>query len=230
VVRRRWTVLLSVGALLLLTAVAVRAATTLPQRIGDTPALEDFQPERVGAIEQQAWEAYYNREWPRLFTLMLDLIQGQFGLSPAQTVEAAKLGTRAQVVFAERGADDGQAEDLMRQFYALVREPAGGEYDPARAAQLEVGWWVVHRQRERYSDDSALIAALAALYAEVYRLPVEDARPAAEHRARAMAASDRWVDEGRVRNSPLLTIARDELVSCYTALHSALATRRIVQR
>jgi hypothetical protein len=190
------------------------------------PALEDFEPERIGAVEQQAWEAYYYRDWPRLLQLMLDLIGGQYGLSPAQTVEAAALATRAQVVFAERGAADGQAEDYMRQFYTLVREPAGGTFDPTRAAELEVGWWVVHRQRDRYPDSSALVAALAALYAEVYRLPLAAVQPAAEHRARAMAYSDRWPDEGRERDSPLLATVRDELVACYRALHAALVARR----
>jgi hypothetical protein len=61
--------------------VAVRAATTAPQRPDGMPAIEAFDPEHVGATEQQAWEAYYHRDWIRLFELLLGLIQGQFGLS-----------------------------------------------------------------------------------------------------------------------------------------------------
>jgi hypothetical protein len=223
---RRLAVVLAVVALMLGSAVAVRAAATAPARQGEVPALEAFNAERVGVVEQQAWEAYYYRDWPRLMQFMLEMIQDQFGLSPAQTVEAALLATRAQVVFAERGAADGQAEDLMRQFYGLVREPAGGEYDPRRAAELEIGWWVVHRQRERYPDTTALRNAVAALYAEVYRLPAAAARPAAEHRAQAMEASDRWIAEGRQRDSPLLGTVRAELVECYRALYEALVARR----
>ena len=222
---RRLAVLLGAALLLIASSVAVRAATTAPPRTSDVPALESFDPVRVGTVEQEAWAAYYHREWARLLQLMLELIQGQFGLSPAQSVEAAYFATQAQVVWADRGAS-GEAEELMRQFYALVREPAGGQYDVDRAAALEVNWWAVHRNRGQYPDSTALAQALADLYAEVYRLPAEAALPAGEHRARAMDLSDQWVREGKVRDSPLLAAVRAELIESYQALHDALATRR----
>jgi hypothetical protein len=217
-----------IGAALLLVAssVAVRAATTAPPRAGDVPALERFDPVRVGTVEQEAWAAYYYREWARLLQLMLEMIQGQFGLSPAQSLEAAYFATQAQVVWSDRGARGGEAEDLMRQFYALVREPAGGQYDVDRAAALEVRWWAVHRSRDQYPDSTALAQALADLYAEVYRLPVAAALPAGEHRARAMDLSDQWIREGKVRDSPLLAAVRAELIASYQALRNALAARR----
>jgi hypothetical protein len=215
-----------VCALLSVSALAVRAATTAaPRGKGEVP-LEAFAPERVGTLEQEAWAAYYYREWPRLGQLLLELIQGQFGLSHAQSLEAAVLATRAQVVFAERGAEGGAAEEFMRQFYALVREPSGGQFDPDRAAALELSWWVVHRNRAQYPDTTALVDALAALNAEVYGLPASAARPAAEHRALAMEASDLWIAEGKDRASPLLPTVRDELVRSYQALHDALEARR----
>jgi hypothetical protein len=215
-----------VCALVTVSALAVRAATTAPPRGQGELPLETFAPERVGTLEQEAWAAYYYREWPRLGQLLLELIQGQFGLSAAQSVEAAVLATRAQVVFAERGAAGGEAEEYMRQFYALVRDPSGGQYDPERAAALELNWWVVHRNRAQYPDTTALVDALAALSAEVYRLPVDAARPAAEHRALAMEASDLWIADGKDRASPLLATVRNELVLSYQALHEALEARR----
>jgi hypothetical protein len=224
--RRRLVVLIAVGLLLGVSSVVVRAATTAPSRGDDVPALESFDPARVGRVEQEAWAAYYYREWARLLQLMLEMIQGQFGLSPAQSLEAAYFATQAQVVWADRGASGGEAEDLMRQFYALVREPAGGRYDADRAAALEVNWWAVHRNRDQYPDSSALARALADLYAEVYRLPVEAALPAGEHRARAMDLSDQWNREGKVRDSALLGMVRTELVESYQALHDALVARR----
>ncbi|SRR5579885_2674437 len=223
--RRGLFALVGVGALLLASALAVRAATTAPPRQGDGPPLESFEPETVGRLEQEAWAAYYYRDWPKLFTTLLDLIEGQFGLSPAQALQAATLATRAQVVFAERGDEGGVAEDYMRQFYVLVREPSGGTYDPERAAALELNWWVVHRHRDEYPDTTALSEALAALYAELYRLTPEAGLPAGEHRAAAMEASDRWVREGKDPNSPLLQTVRAELVLSYRALADAIAAR-----
>jgi hypothetical protein len=224
--RRRVVVLIAVALLLVASSVAVRAATTAPPRASDVPALESFDPVRVGTVEQEAWAAYYYREWARLLQLMLEMIQGQFGLSPAQSLEAAYFATQAQVVWADRGAAGGEAEDLMRQFYALVREPAGGRYDVDRAAALEINWWAVHRNRAQYPDSAALARALAELYAEVYRLPVVAALPAGEHRARAMDLSDQWIREGKVRDSPLLAMVRAELVESYQLLHDALQAHR----
>ena len=222
---RGLVVLVGCGVLLLGSGLVVRAATTAPPRQSDGPPLESFEPYTVGRLEQEAWAAYYYRDWPRLFTLLLEMIQGQFGLSPAQALEAAVLATRAQVAFAERGAEGGTAEDYMRQFYVLVREPSGGTYDPDRAAALELNWWVVHRNRDKYPDTGALVDALAALYSELYRLTPEAGRPAAEHRATAMEASDRWVREGKEPNSPLLDTVRSELVLSYRALAAAIAAR-----
>jgi len=144
-------------------------------------------------------------------------------------VSPTELATRAQVVFAQQGAEGGVAEDYMRQFYALVREPSGGSYDPARAAALELGWWVVPRNREQYPDTVALVDALAALYAEVYRLAPRAGRPAAEHRALAMEASDRWIREGKDPASPLLETVRAGLVLSCRALADAIAARGSVR-
>jgi hypothetical protein len=224
--RRRLVVLIGAALLLAASSVAVRAATTAPVRASDVPALEDFDPVRVGTAEQEAWAAYYHREWARLLQLLLDMTQGQFGLSPAQALEAAYFATQAQVVWAERGASGGEAQELMRQFFTLVREPSGGRYDPERAAALEIDWWAVHRNRDQYPDSSALAQALAEYYAEVYQLPADAALPAGEHRARAMDYSDQWIREGKVRDSPLLATVRSELVESYQALHAALAARR----
>jgi hypothetical protein len=219
-------VLIAVVGLALISLAAVRAATTPTRQGGDAPALANIDPEQLGAAEQQAWAAYYQRDWVTLYQLLLSISQSQFGLSPAQALEATIYATRAQVSFAERGARDGEAESHMRRFYTLVREPAGGAYDPARAAELEVGWWVIHRQRNRQPDTGPLVDALAALSVEVYGLTEDAARPAAEHRAAAMEISDRWVQEGRDPDSPLLADVRAELVRSYQALAEAVRAQR----
>ena len=150
--------------------------------------------------------------------------RSQFGLSLPQAVYASYLGTRAQIVWARQGDRDGLAEAYMRRFYEFVREPTGARYDPRRAAELEVRWWAVHRQREQAADHSALTAALAATYAEVYQRPVERMVAAAEARAQAMDLSDRWIREGKAADSPLLGRIADLLVAGYRALSDATAS------
>jgi hypothetical protein len=186
-------------------------------------ALNRFDPDALGRLEQRAWAVYYLRDWPALFRLLYEITRRHFGLSLPQALYATFLATRAQVRFARSGNQDGRAEADMRLFYAFVRGPAGGRYDSARAARLELGWWVVHRQRERYPDRRSLSAALAASYAEVYQRPIEAMMPAAEARAEAMDLSDQWVREGRQRGSPLLRRIAELLVDSYRALHEATA-------
>jgi hypothetical protein len=186
-------------------------------------ALNRFDPDALGRLEQRAWAVYYLRNWPTLFRLLFEITRRHFGLSLPQALYATFLATRAQVRFARSGNQGGRAEADMRRFNAFVRGPAGGRYDPARAAQLELGWWAVHPQRERYPDRRALSAALAASYAEVYQRPIEVMMPSAELRAEAMDCSDQWVREGRQRSSPLLRRIAELLIESYRALHAATA-------
>ena len=191
---------------------------TAPRSAPGRSPLRAFDPETTGRLEQRAWAYYYYRQWPQLFDVLLRLSRSQFNLSLPQAVYASYLATQAQVVFARQGDQDGLAEDYMRRFYEYVREPVGGRYDPARAAELEVRWWVVHRQRERNPDRAALVDALAVTYAEVYQRPAERMREAAEARALAMDLSDQWNREGKDPASPLLEQIADLLVVSYRAL------------
>jgi hypothetical protein len=175
-----------------LALVAYSVATT-PKTVPGRPPLVAFDPELTGRLEQRAWAAYYYRQWPQLFDLLLRLARSQFRLSLPQAVYASYLATQAQVAWARQGDRDGLAEAYMRRFYEFVRGPTAGAYDPSRAAALEIRWWAVHRQREQYPDRAALTAALAATYAEVYRQPPERIPAAAEARATAMDLSDQWV-------------------------------------
>ena len=113
----------------------------------------------------------------------------------------------------------------MERFYRLVTQAHGERLDPARAAELEVEWWRVHRAHQRDGspdDEERLIEALAALYAYVYTVPASDVRVAAEQRALAMRHSDRWVAEGRRLDSPLIEQERAALVRSYAGLLAAV--------
>lgn len=213
----------SVVGLLILAIVGYSVATT-PKAVPGRSPLTSFDPESIGRAEQRAWAAYYLRQWPTLFDMMLRMTRSVFGLSLHKAVYAAYINTEAQVVWARQGAQDGKAEDLMRQFYAYVREPTGGRYDVDRAAKLEVNWWQVHRNRDQYPDHSALAQALADTYAEVYQLPADRLLPAGEARAAAMDLSDQWIREGKDPNSPLLGQISDLLVQSYRSLSEAVAT------
>jgi len=121
-------------------------------------------------------------------------------------------------------SDAAGARRCMRRFYALLRLTHGEPADPARAAELEVEWWRVHRihQRGENGDTQPLVDALSRLYAYTFGVDAAALRPAAEHRARAMDLVDQWVTEGRRMDSPLLPPMRAALVRSYAALLAAV--------
>jgi hypothetical protein len=121
--------------------------------------------------------------------------------------------------------DPDGARRCMRAFYALVARRHGERFDVAEAARLEVEWWRIHRYLQREEPDgneNALVDALAALYAHVYRVPLADVRLAAQERALAMRHSDRWVAEGCDPASSLVPEERAALVRSYAALFAAV--------
>ena len=148
-----------------------------------------------------------------------------FGMDWLRTCHGAWLVLRANQLWAPNPGDPDGARRCMARFYALLLLTHGVPADPARAARLEVDWWAAHRehQYERGSDDDGpLVTALARLYAYVYDTGEEAVRSAAQHRARAMDFSDRWVAAGRDPDSPLIAGERAELVRCYAALLAAV--------
>jgi hypothetical protein len=199
----------------------------LPRRPARRPgasALWSFDPVKVGNLETDLWVTYYRRQWARFLVTSLRVVHGTFGMDWLRTCHGAWLVLRANQLWAPNPGDPDGARRCMTRFYALLLLTHGAPADPARAAVLEVDWWAAHRehQYDEGSDDGPLVTALARLYAYVYDTAEEAVRPAAQHRARAMDISDRWVGEGREPGSPLIATERAELVRCYASLLAAV--------
>ena len=186
--------------------------------------LWSFDPVKIGNLETTLWVTYYRRQWIRFLVTSLLVVRDTFGMGWLRTVHGAWLVLRANQLWAPNPGDPDGARRCMARFYALLLLTHGAPADPARAARLEVDWWAAHRehQYEEGSDDGPLVTALARLYAYVYDTAEEAVRRAAQHRARAMDISDRWVAEGREPGSPLIASERAELVRCYASLLAAV--------
>ena len=185
-----------------------------------------FDPRRVGRLECEAWVTYYRHEWLKFLRAAVGLTRYTFGLPWPASLYGAWLVLRANMQWAPRANNDPIGAKLtMQRFYALVRHHYQESYDPVIAADLEVEWWRVHREHQRNGSDlteESLINALASLYAYVYGTDKDEVRRAAEQRALAMRYSDRWVSEGRARESPLVGEVRAALVRSYAALLSSV--------
>jgi hypothetical protein len=200
--------------------------------VGAPTRLRSFDPLRLADLEYQAWVGYYRRRWPRVLIASVGLVRVGFGMDWRRTLHGAWLVLRANQVWAPFPDNDPtRAEAFMRRFYALVKLTHGGPADPARAAELEVDWWRVHREGQHGDgsqaiDDKApaedLVASLTRLYCYLYGEPDAALRPAAAHRARAMDLSDEWVRQGCRPDSGLLPLEHAALVRCYAALLAAV--------
>lgn len=189
----------------------------------DGSAMRSFDPHLVGSLECRMWAAYYRREWGRLLLASVRVIRASFGLSWPRTVLGAWWVLRANQLWAPVPNNRPEAaRQYMRRLYRLVARFHDEPFDVDRAAELELRWWRVHRDQQRgtdgYTSGEALVSALQALYGHVYGVPEQDVRTAAEERAGAMDASDRWVAEGADPCSTLLSQERAALIRSYEAL------------
>jgi hypothetical protein len=189
--------------------------------------LRSFDPARIADLEYRAWVGYYLRRWPQVLAASVGLVRVGFGMDWIRTLHGAWLVLRANQLWAPFPDNDPErARSCMRRFYALVRLSHGEPANPAKAAELEVDWWRVHREAQ-HSPDSAvrgeeLVESVTRLYSYLYGEPEAAVRPAAVERARAMGLSDRWVREGCQPDSPLLPLEHAALVRSYAALLAAV--------
>jgi hypothetical protein len=195
-------------------------------RVAAPNAMRSFDPRLVGGLECDAWVAYYRREWGAFLRAAIRLTRHTFGLNWPATLYGAWLVLRANQLWAPYPDNDPEgARRCMRKFYALVRRRHHERFDLDEAARLEVEWWRVHRVRQRETPgegEDALVAALVALYAHVYRVAPETVRRAAQERTDAMDLSDAWVQAGCDRADPLVEQERAALVRSYAALLAAV--------
>ncbi len=198
-----------------------------------TPArLRSFDPVRIADLEYRAWVGYYRRSWLLALVASVGLVRAGFGMAWPRTLHGAWLVLLASKVWAPNpGNDPDRARAFMRRFYALVKLTYGEPADAAKAAELEVDWWRVHREGQHRDGTHAigdaepaeeLVASLTRLYCYLYGEPEAALRPAAVYRASAMDLSDQWVLQGCKPDSGLLPLERAALVRSYAALLAAV--------
>jgi hypothetical protein len=191
-----------------------------------------FDPVRLADLEYRAWVGYYLRQWPRVLIASVGLVRVGFGLDWHRTLHGAWLVLRANQLWAPYPDNDPKrALACMRRFYALITLAYGEPANPAKAAELEVDWWRVHREGQHRDHSRAiedtepaeeLVESLTRLYCYLYSEPEAALRPAAVHRARAMDLSDEWVRQGCRPDSGLLPMEHAALVRSYAALLAAV--------
>ncbi len=150
-----------------------------------------FDADEVARMETAMWRSYYSRERFLLFRQLAELLRTQYQLPYLRSNLTAYRGAKAAFVFkaGKSRADYERALPDLVSFYTEIRRISNVEFDVERAARLELEWWIIHRERDKYQPGE-LERALAELAAEIYQLPPESMMEHARLRAEAMKIRD----------------------------------------
>jgi hypothetical protein len=135
-----------------------------------------FDPEAIAYYETEGWRAYYNRDWLRAFGLMVHLSESQFHIPFPRSFLAVYHVIRASIAFVPRDHDLDAVRRHLEQFYRIGAQSNSGAFDPYTVADLELRYWVIHRELAEApdADKRPLVECVAALHAALFgRSPAE---------------------------------------------------------
>lgn len=184
--------------------------------------IREFDPDEVARLDTAMWRSYYSRERLRMFSELTELLEKQYKLRFWRRQLVAFYAAKAAFVFKDGGsrADYEKALPDVEKFYNEIRRVSTTDFDVKRAAQLELEWWIVHRERKKYREGD-LARALAETAAEIYKMPVENFLEHGNLRAEAMKIRDTKAESGGVSEEDWQKI--DELLhGSWRSLHSAV--------
>jgi hypothetical protein len=111
----------------------------------------------------------------------------------------------------------------LNRYYALIRRTTKPPFDVGEVARMELEWWIIHRQWDRYSP-ADLDQALAELQAGIYRQSAGSFAEHAKAREVAMLLRDVTGREGSPSEADgsWIGVLLDD---SWTALHRVVNTR-----
>lgn len=185
--------------------------------------LHQFDPVRLGTLETRMWQSYYGHEHIALFLQMAELLRDQYHFPVLRSYMGAYHAASAAFRFkgGSTRLDYEKARPALLRYFELVRRTGNIAFDAPQAAELELEWWIVHREHARHTEmdlGRACGAAAAALYA----VPPEKTLEHGLLRARAMLLRDMQEDAGTLSASGWASI-ESLLHQSYQSLHRAVS-------
>ena len=162
--------------------------------------LREFDADEIARLETAMWRSYYEKQRVRLFNQLSELLRTQYNMPLIRSNKVAYNAASAAFVFqrGRRRSDYEKALPDLIKFYSAIRKMSDIPFDVNRAAQLELEWWIIHRERASHAPVD-LERALAALQAEIYGVPVDGLQEHGRLRAEAMTIRDTKAEAGEVK-------------------------------
>ncbi|HVE59606.1 MAG TPA: hypothetical protein VNB22_22540 [Pyrinomonadaceae bacterium] len=184
--------------------------------------IRDFDADEVARLDTAMWRSYYSRERLKLYSELTELLEKQYKLNFWRRQLIAYRAAKATFVFKDGKSrtDYEKALPDLEKFYASIRDISTTDFDVNRAAKLELEWWIIHRERQKYQEGD-LANALAETASAIYNLPKEVFIEHGRLRAEAMNIRDNKAEAGGVTEEDWQKI--DELLhQSWRSLHNAV--------
>ena len=130
--------------------------------------LRYFDYQRVGELDADMWRAYYNHQFFSLFRLLFLLIKEQLGQNWFITLRLVYYSAWAAADYRinRKHVNSRRVLKNITKFYQLVSSHATTPFDYRKTAELELGWWDIHRNSKdgNHELERSLAAAVAVMY------------------------------------------------------------------
>ena len=158
-------------------------------------AANAFHPAALAALEVKAWRLSKQSPTMKLALVYYSMLFEEYGMSPYATAKATWYFCKAQSVFFSGAdlADQEKAMEPLGDFFSVIGEETGREFDIQVAARLELFTWILPRDVGRRSK---LTTAIAEKLALIYAKPSHDFTDAAKcfSKARQLANQNNWAE------------------------------------
>jgi hypothetical protein len=208
-VNRRRTAL-AIAAVLVMAVVYWLTAAPAPRG-----SMRQFDPARLANLETRMWQAYYEKQNIRLFSLLVVMLREQYHYSWAVSVREAFHLARAAATFGNARSNYERVLPDLEAAYTTVRDWEGARFDPGAVARAELAWWVARRIPAE-SAPQHVGELIADEYALLYDVPKPAVESAGVLRAQAGALRDAEA------SAPDWPVIENLLVRSYSDLHRAL--------
>ena len=161
--------------------------------------IREFNDDEIARLDTAMWRSYYSRERLRLFRELGETLESQFHFPFWRRQLVAFYAARAAFVFKDGKTREDYEKALpdLRKFYTHIHDVSTSDFDIEQAAQLELEWWIVHRQRKDHAPGD-LSRALADGAAAIYNVKADDLKEYGDARADAMEIRDNKAEAGSV--------------------------------
>ena len=161
--------------------------------------IRDFDPDEVARLDNDMWRTYYAKQPVRMFFQLAELLRSQYHFPYLKSHLVAYHAAKAAFVFKNGSAraDYLQAMPDLVSYYSYLHTVSSTPFDVKRTSELELEWWIVHRQRDQYQPGD-LDRAVAEAAAEFYKVPPGKLMEYGAYRAEAMTIRDDKAKAGGV--------------------------------